>query len=174
MQINVAELDWKDVKKYIYSPNGSLPDTYVLDTTRADWETWTNFVNATYRVIFRDAYEQEHEKIDFAAVLQCWDKNETDGWPFASVFVGNIQVNCFFLAEDAIDGDIDTKQFEQANDHLGLMEYLTSLSKLLKKRVVLVEEGTRLEANNHFDPAPIIIVDHDIVVANAYWLDASK
>ncbi|QIX60391.1 hypothetical protein HER32_03980 [Hymenobacter sp. BT18] len=171
MQINVADLSWEEVKKYIYTPNGSLPDTYVLDTNRGDWERWVNFVNATYKVMFRDAYEQEHDKIDLAAVLQCWDDNQLNGWPFASISVGDVKVNCFFRGEDEIDGDIDPREFKQPEDHLQLMRYLSSVSKLLGKQVVMVEEGTRFESNYQFDPEPLIIVDHDTVVANAYWLN---
>jgi hypothetical protein len=174
MQINVAELSWEDVKKYIYTPDGSLPDIWVLDTTREDWHKWVDFVNANYKVIFRDAYEQEHDKIDLAAVLQCWDDNQIDGWPFASIHVGETQVNCFFRIEDEIDGDIDPKQFNQPDDHLQLIQYLISISNLLRKQVVMVCEGTRFGKNNQFDPEPILTVNQDTVHTNAYWLDSSK
>ena len=171
MQVSVTELRWTDVKSYIYTPDGSLPDTYVLNTTRDDWRKWVDFVNATYKVMFRDAQEREHECIDFIAVLKCWDDNEADGWPFASISVGEVQVNCFFLAEDIIDGDIDPRQFKQPEDHLQLMNYLMSLSTMLGKKVVLLSEGTRLGEHNSFDSEPLIIIEEGDIWANAYWLD---
>lgn len=171
MQVSVAQLSWADVKRYIYTSDGSLPDTYVLDTTRDDWRKWVDFVNATYKVMFRDAHEQEHECIDFTAVLKCWDHNEADGWPFASISVGEVQVNCFFLAEDIIDGDIDPRQFKQPEDHLQLMNYLMSLSTMLGKKVVMLSEGTRLGEHNSFDPEPLLIIEEGDIWANTYWLD---
>ncbi|MBC6699204.1 hypothetical protein [Hymenobacter sp. BT190] len=171
MKVSVTELSWADVKRYIYASDSSLPDTYVLDTTRDDWRKWVDFVNATYKVMFRDAHEQEHERIDFTAVLKCWNDNEADGWPFASISVGEVQINCFFLAEDIIDGDIDPKQFKQPEDHSQLMNYLTTLSTMFGKQVVMLSEGTRFEDNNRFDPEPLIIIEKGNIWANAYWLD---
>ncbi|GGG40688.1 hypothetical protein [Hymenobacter glacieicola] len=170
MQVDVAELSWENIKKYIYTPDGSLPDICVLATTRDDWSKWIDFINATYKVMFRDANEQEHEKIDFAAVVKCWDDNQVDGWPFASILVGEVQVNCFFRIEDEIDGDIDPRQFNHLDNHLQLMHYLTNMSKLLAKHVVMLCEGTRVSENNQFDPEPILTVDHATVLTNAYWL----
>lgn len=174
MQINVAELSWEEVKTHVYTLDGSLPDTYVLDVNRNDWYTWVDFINANYKVIFRDVNEQEHEKIDFAAVVKWWGNVDVDNWPLARIFVGDIQINCSFLAEDIIDGDIDPRQFKKPDDHLQLVHYLTSISKLLGKQVVMVCEGTRFSENNQFDPEPILTVEHDIVLTNAYWLDTSQ
>ncbi|WP_141106485.1 hypothetical protein [Hymenobacter gelipurpurascens] len=170
MQVNVAELSWEEVKEHIYTLDGSLPDTYVLDVNCDDWYMWVDFINTNYKVVFRYTNEQEHEKIDFAAVLECWNNVDAENWPLARIFVGDIQIRCFFLAEDIIDGDIDPREFKKPDDHLQLIHYLTSISKLLGKQVVVLSEGTRIEDNNRFNPEPLLTIQQGGIWTSEYWL----
>jgi hypothetical protein len=173
MYINIAELSWDELKQHVYASDGSLPDTYVLGTTEDDWCRWSDFVNATYRVLFRDTAEGEHNTIDIAAVQAYWKGDHQGNIPFASIFVGRVRVNCFFLSDECIDGDIDPRDIHSVEDHLQLLHYLTSLSHLLGKRVVMLCEGTRIESNHHFYPEPLLLIDQDHVSTHAYWRDAS-
>lgn len=174
MRVNVATLCWEDLKKHLYTTGGSLPDIFVLDASRADWKRWTDLVNGKYRVLFRDENEHEHEKIDYTALAKYWDSNYKGELPFASVFVGNIRINCFFNCDDVINNDIDPREITSLEDHLLLMEYLTGIAKLLSKQVVLVEEGTRLSAANEWEEEPMLIVDQDQVHIHAYWLKKGR
>lgn len=169
MYINLAELSWEELKTHIYPPDGSLPDTYVLETSEEDWRKWSDFVNTTYRVLFRDADEREHETIDMAAVLAYWQSDQQGNIPFASIFIGRVQVNCFFLSDERIDGDLDPRDIHSVEDHLQLVQYLMDLSSLLGKRVVMLCEGGREDANNWFYPEPLMIIDQDHVYTHAYW-----
>lgn len=172
MQLNITAIDWEDLKKYIYCVDGSLPDIFVLNTTRADWQSWVQYANANYRVTFRDQHHQEHDKIDFSALLNYWDGDFQDEIPFASVFVGHIQVNCFFNSDDIILNDIDPKEIASMGDHLQLMEYLMGIAKTLSKQVFLVAEGSRMDAYHKLDIEPLITADQEEAYADAYWLDA--
>jgi hypothetical protein len=126
-------------------------------------------VNATYPVRFRDTNQQEHATIDMEAVLAYWQGDRLDDMPFASISVGNVQINCFFLAEDSLDGDINPQDIQSVEDHQALLKYLSDVSRLLAKQIVLLDEGTRISATDHFEPAALLVVTQDQVYTNAYW-----
>lgn len=168
MQVNVAELSWEEVKKYVYPPDGSLPDTYVLDTTYQDWRSWAALVNAVYPVRFQDTTQQEHASIDMEAVLAYWQGDRSGDMPFASILVGKVKINCFFLAEESIDGDIDPRDIQSVEDHQALLTYLLQVSRLLNKSVVMLDEGTRGSTITQFEPKPLLIVTAEAVYTNTY------
>jgi hypothetical protein len=169
MHTNIADLSWAEIREHIYPLDGSLPDTYVLDTTTDDWRRWVDLVNDTYRVLFRDTAGKEQDTIDSAVVLNYWKGDRAGDMPFASVFVGNVRVNCFFLAEDSIDGDIDPRDINSLEDHLHLIRYLQRLCHLLAKPVVVLAEGTRLDASGRFEPEPLLLITPEHAYTNAYW-----
>jgi hypothetical protein len=169
MQLNVAELSWEEVKQYVYPSDGSLPDIYVLNTTYDHWRRWGAWVNATYRVRFRDTNQQEHTRINTEAVLAYWQGDRLGDMPFASIWVGNIQINCFFLAEDSLDGDLNPQDIQSVEDHQALLTYLSNVSHLLGKEIVMLDEGTRISFLDQFEPAPLLAVTQDHVYTNAYW-----
>lgn len=169
MQLNIAELSWKEVKQYIYPSDGSFPDIYVLNTSYDDWHKWGAWVNTTYPVRFRDTNQQEHARIDMEAVLAYWQSDRLGDMPFASIWVGGVQINCFFLAEDRLDGDINPQDIQSVEDHHALLKYLLNVSRLLAKQIVILDEGTKISANDHFEPAPLLVVTQDHVYTNAYW-----
>jgi hypothetical protein len=171
MQINVAELSWEVIKKHIYPSNGSLPDIYVLGTSYEEWHRWAMLVNALYPVRFRDTNQQEHVSIEMEVVRSYWRGDQLGDMPFASILVGNVNINCFFLAEDSIDGDIDPRDIQSAEDHQFLLSYLLQVSHLLSKPVVMLDEGTRTTVTNQFDPEPLLVGTQKQVYTNAYWLD---
>ncbi|NVO30374.1 hypothetical protein [Hymenobacter lapidiphilus] len=174
MQVNLAELSWEDVKKCIYPADGSLPDTYVLETTRDEWRRWADFVNSNYPVKYfpGDGHEGVEVEINMPAVFKYWDSNDKDdSVPHASIQVGGVRVNCFFLSEDIIDGDIDPRDVRSSIDHDHLMRYLTSISLLLGKRIVLLSEGTQFSTGTPtgFDPEPLLTIDGELVSAHIWW-----
>lgn len=59
MYSKIIELSWEELQQHVYARNGSLPDIYVLDTTEDDWRRWAEWVNATYRVLFRHSNGRE-------------------------------------------------------------------------------------------------------------------
>jgi hypothetical protein len=169
MQLNIAELSWEEVKQYIYPSGGSFPDIYVLHTTYDDWRKWGAWVNATYPVRFRDTSQQEHARIDMEAVLAYWQGDRLGAMPFASIWVGKVQLNCFFLAEDSLDVDINPQDIQSVEDHQVLLKYLSNVSYLLAKEIVMLDEGTRISATDQFEPAPLLVVTQDRVYTSAYW-----
>jgi hypothetical protein len=169
MHLNVAELSWEEVKQYIYPSDGSFPDIYVLNTSYDDWRRWGAWVNATYPVRFRDTNQQEHARIDTEAVLAYWQGDRLGNMPFASLWVGTVQINCFFLAEDSLDGDMNPQDIQSVEDHHALLEYLSNMSRLLAKEVIMLDEGTRSSLTDHVELAPLLAVTQNHVYTNAYW-----
>jgi hypothetical protein len=169
MQLNIAELSWKELKQYIYPSNGSFPDIYVFNTSYDDWRRWSVLVNTIYPVRFRNTNQQEHARIDMEVVLAYWQGDRLGDMPFASIWVGRVQINCFFLAEDRLDGDINPQDIQSVEDHQALLKYLSNVSHLLGKEIVMLDEGTRVSLTDHFEPAPLLFVTQDHVYTDAYW-----
>lgn len=168
MQLDVAAMSWHDLKKYVYSEDGYLPDILVLGTDRDDWQRWIDFVNAHYRVVFRDESGREHDQVDFAVLVRYWDSKGEGELHITNVFVGGLQVNCFFYSDDVIRNDLDTREVNSLLDHDHLVAYLIEVAKLLNKQVVLVAEGARVGANNELDTVPLLIINQDQVQAHIY------
>jgi hypothetical protein len=51
-QNKIITLSWENLKNKVYFLNGSLRDIYVRDTTKEDWQKWSDFVNANYKTSF--------------------------------------------------------------------------------------------------------------------------
>lgn len=114
----------------------------MLTSTWEDWETWSAFVNANYRVVFTDEHEQEHPQINFAEVRRIWQLNGNYlNRPGAVFFVGEIVITCLFFQNEIIENDINPQQINSYAAHLQLMAYMTGLSKALGKEIVLTAEN---------------------------------
>ena len=170
-QIDLRELSWEEIRRYIYALDGSLPDTYVLETMRSDWQRWANFVNTHYTVKYHDENQQEQPQLNISAVFDYWDGDHEGDMPRAYICVGEVQVNCFFLSDDIIDGDIDPREFTSIDAHNHLMQYLSSISRLLGKRIVVLSEGTRFNdaKPTGFDPEPLLSIDGEQIMVHVYW-----
>jgi hypothetical protein len=58
-----------------------------------------------------------------------------------TVFIDNIQVNAHFFIAEEIENDITPNEINSIDDHNKLMNYMTNLSKVLNKTVVLTPEN---------------------------------
>ena len=104
------------------------------------WRSWVNFVNDNFEVKFM-IYEGEivSAKIDFTRILNFWSGDLASG-AMASIMVGRTIVNTFFFRNDEIDNDITPNEFLSIEDHNILMDYLTSISLILRKKVIVTPE----------------------------------
>ena len=134
-------MNWEELKEKIYYWDGSWRDIYIKNTTKADWKKWTDFVNQNYRIEwFNERTGQVETKIDFDVILEYWDGNE-NLCSTANVFIDKIQINAHFFISEEIENDIDPREIITIEDHYKIVNYMTELSVLLGKTVILTPEN---------------------------------
>lgn len=135
-------MDWNELRKSVYRIDGSLRDIYVLNTTRADWSKWSDYVSVNYQVSW---YAEDYNdgvsvnRVDSSFIDHRWDSEQYV--TTASIFLNKTQINCHFFIESQIENDIDPKEVESLDDHNMVVDYMKSISKLLGKEVILTEEN---------------------------------
>lgn len=134
-------MDWTDLKNKIYYLDGSLRDIYVAQTTIADWRKWTNYVNERYRIDWYNGKASKNEnQITFNVIEDFWNGSH-DLCSAANIFIDTIQINAYFFDDIEMENDIDPREFISIDDHDKLVKYMTDLSKILDKEVILTPEN---------------------------------
>lgn len=153
-------MDWQLLKDKVYYWDGSWRDIYVHNTTREDWQIWADFVNTNYKTSFH-IYDTEarKDKVDLAKILDYWNGIK-ENCSTATVYIDNIQVNAHFFTDEEIENDITPNEINSMDDHNKLMDYMTRLSKVLNKTVVLTPENK--------SDFVLISVDKDEIKINLY------
>jgi hypothetical protein len=159
-RLQTLTMDWQILKDKIYYWDGSWRDIYVHNTTKEDWQTWADFVNTNYRTSFH-IYDTEtrNDKVDLTKILDYWNGTK-ENCSTATVYIDDIQVNAHFFTDEEIENDITPNEINSLDDHNKLMDYMTRLSKVLNKTVVLTPE-------NQSDFV-LISVDKDEIKINLY------
>jgi len=137
-------VNWEYLKDNIYFSDGSLRDIYVLNTSRIDWENFIDFVNKNYKIEF-NYFEKNGEffsskKIISEKVFERWD-GINDLVVDATLNISGILIKCYFFSEDEIENDITPLEVKTLEHHHQLMDYLSSVSKILDKEVILTIEN---------------------------------
>ena len=152
--------DWYTIKEEIYYYDGSWRDIYVLDTTRDDWAKWIELINKKYVVEFYNGRTQRTETaINKQMVFDYWER-KTDLSNDAVIRIGGITLKCHFFISKEIENDFDPSEIETIEDHNRVMSYLTDVSKLLSKTVLLTAENQR--------DLPYVIAEGDNLKMNVY------
>lgn len=137
-------MNWEYLKENIYFSDGSLRDIYVLNTSRIDWKRWIDFVNKNYKIEFNyfdnDGKFASSKTIISEKVFECWDRIN-DFVVDATLNISGILVKCYFFSEDEIENDITPLEIKSLEHHHQLMGYLSSVSKILDKEVILTIEN---------------------------------
>ena len=60
----------------------------------------------------------------------------------ASVFIDNILVKSYFFTDEEIENDITPSEINSIDDYCKLIEYMSNISKILNKRVILTPENS--------------------------------
>ncbi|MEL7146389.1 MAG: hypothetical protein AAFO69_08480 [Bacteroidota bacterium] len=156
-------VDWTYLQEHVYFCDGSWRDIYVQNASAEDWRIWVDFVNERYRIDwYNGKSDKDEEQIDFDIILQFW-QGDPSLCSTARVFVEHIQINAHFFTSDEIENDIDPREFKCIEDHQKLMDYLTAISTLLQRPVVVTPEdfpemilieviGEKIEIVNDLDP----------------------
>ena len=136
-------MNWTELKSKIYYWDGSWRDIYVLNTNKQDWEKWVNYVNENYRIESYNGKEDKEEKsINFSVIKEKWN-GSSDFLSDATVFIDKIQIKAHFFIDSEIENDIDPREFNTLEDHNKLIKYMTDLSTLLDKKVILTPENAQ-------------------------------
>lgn len=134
-------MNWTDLKNKIYYWDCSWRDIYVLQTNRDDWKKWADYVNKNYRINwFNGKADKDENQIDFGVIEDFWSGNH-DLCSTAKVFIDKIQINAHFFDDTEMENDIDPREFNSIDDHNKLVKYMTDISKLLDKEVILTPEN---------------------------------
>ena len=134
-------MNWTELKQKIYFKDGSFRDIYILQTNIEDNEKWADYVNESYRIEWFNGVTQADEtKIDFAVIKEFWNGNQ-DLCSTANVFIGKVQINNHFFIDTEIENDIDPREINTISDHECVVKYMTDLSNLLDKPVILTPEN---------------------------------
>jgi len=134
-------MNWTELKEKVYYWDGSWLDIYILRTSLEDNEKWTDYVNENYRIEWFNALTQADEnRISFDVIKEFWNGNQ-DLCSTAKVFIDKVQINNHFFTDTEIENDIDPREINSMEDHERVIKYMTDLSKLLDKPLILTPEN---------------------------------
>jgi len=135
-------MNWQQFREKIYYLDGSLRDIYVPGATKHDWTVWADYVNRKYKTSFY-TYETEitEDRINIHQVFANWDGTH-EMLSEASVFIDNILVKSYFFTDEEIENDITPSEINSIDDHYKLIEYMSNISKILNKKVILSPENS--------------------------------
>jgi hypothetical protein len=134
-------MNWTELKEKIYYWDGSWRDIYVLQTSLDDNKKWTDYVNENYHIEwFNGLTQSDEKKVDFEVIKEYWNGNQ-DLCSTAKIFIAKIQINNHFFVDNEIENDIDPREINSIEDHEIVVKYMTDLSNLLGKPVILTPEN---------------------------------
>ena len=129
--------DWASLASD-FSPDGSLRDIYIFDTTVEDWQAIVDRVrraDVTLRFFVDGETAQLPERVaDVFAIQQRATPSlriETDG----------IGINCHFFARDEVEFDVDPREILGPAKLDVVVRFMKLLSETVRKAVVLTHEN---------------------------------
>lgn len=134
-------MNWTELKQKIYYRDGSLRDIYILQTSNEDDKKWTDYVNKNYFIQWFNGIKQTNENIIDFEVVEGYLNRKHDLCSSASVFIDKIQINNHFFSDKEIENDIDPRNVNNIQDHEKIIKYMSELSNLLDKTVILTPEN---------------------------------
>lgn len=134
-------MNWSDFKNKICYWDGSWRDIYVLHTNHTDWGKWVDYVNKNYHIDwYNGKADRDENQIDIDVIKEFWSGNH-DFCSTAKVFIDKIQINAHFFDDTEIENDIDPREFNSIEDHNKLIQYMSDISNLLDKEIILTPEN---------------------------------
>lgn len=134
-------MNWIELKKKIYYCDGSLRDIYILHTNLEDNKKWIDFANKRYTVKWFNGLTQNNEQKINVEVVEGYLKGKHHLSSSASIYIDKIQINNHFFVDNEIENDISPKDINSLEDHEKIINYMTDLSSLLNKPVILTPEN---------------------------------
>ena len=136
-------MKWETLKEKIYYWDGAWLDIYVLNASREDWKKWTEYVNDKFQLSFYHGENRSEEgKISFQAISDLWE-GKTEFTNDATIKLDTMSIKCNFFDDTEIENFFDPGDLESIEDHNTLMTYMTDISKLIGKPVIMTPENRR-------------------------------
>lgn len=128
--------NWKDIK-WIFEPDGSLIDLYVQEVSLDDWRSVINLINRKYKVKYDNA-----SQIDADYAINCLNDrtNEIESRS-ASIYLGEIQLNCHFFLPDQIEFDINPLEVNSIHDFELIENFMFDISSEIRNQITLTAEN---------------------------------
>ncbi len=105
---------------------------YVLDTDINDWRKWIDYVNHNYLISWYNGKTgMEESKINFD-VVNGYLSEDHDLCSNSKIFIGKIQLNCYFFSNTEIENDIDPREIKSITDHEKIIKYTTDQSTTIR------------------------------------------
>ena len=134
-------MDWIEIKENIYFEDGAYRDILISEATQDDWRKWVDYVTSKYRVSTIEHETQlKKDTIDLDSVLAYWG-GKAECCATTSIYVGNVIVNCHYFDDKEFENDITPKEVTTEKDHIDILKYMTDISLLLNKPVIMTLEN---------------------------------
>lgn len=137
--------EWEKAK-WIFKQDGALRDIYVNDVNLDGWVKLVEFLNSNYLVNFSTSGKtltKHHHPINPEEIIQLLTDETGDlECKTASIYLGEIMINCHFSNLDLTEFDIEPGSIETKNDFKVLLGFMSSLSKTLNSEVMLTQENS--------------------------------
>ncbi|WP_170770506.1 hypothetical protein [Ruegeria lacuscaerulensis] len=130
-----CHLDWAECS-VAFAADGTLRDIYVLGTTEADWQKFTDFAAKLDSSFYCDGEQRKLPK----HISSIFDSNR-EQLVLMKIETGCTTIHCHFFTESELELDDDPKHIVSQQGLNEISEFIIGLGKVLKKNVVLTEEN---------------------------------
>ena len=136
-----TERNWNKAK-WIFESDGALRDIYVQDVNKSDWKKLIDYLNSEYTLEFGIDKQQRLSKIDFGFIQKMWN-DETGELETKSLTIelNGILIKSYFFSPEQIEFDIKPSEINSLSDLNLILEFMSSISGVLKKQVTLTGEN---------------------------------
>ncbi|MEZ7496062.1 hypothetical protein QO206_11210 [Leeuwenhoekiella aequorea] len=136
-----TERNWNKAK-WIFESDGALRDIYVKDVNESDWKKLIDYLNSEYTLEFGIDKERNSNKIDFDFIQKMWnDENGELETKSLTIDLNGILIKSYFFSPEQIEFDIKPSEIKSLSELNRILEFMTSISKVLKKQVTLTGEN---------------------------------
>lgn len=131
--------NWDNIKWIFKSYQSGLRDIYIQETSLADWEQLIDFFNLSYNLNFG---EESANQIDKDYVINYLNGNTAENEnKRLRIELDGVNIHCYFFLKEEIEFDIDPNDIMLFSDFEKLEDFMTAISKVLKKQVTLTGEN---------------------------------
>jgi hypothetical protein len=138
-------MEWDKLKSLVYEEDGSLRDFVIYNFSENYWKIFIEYINITYKIEWAYMYEdlkttKIKNKIDFNEINYIWNNPDCNRWSPAEFYINNIPIKVHFFENDILECSFWPDFIKNYDDHVFIIEFLKSISKLLNKEIYLYPE----------------------------------
>ena len=146
-------LNWRYIAGH-FSPDGTLRDIYVFETSMEDWESvWKLLAGGRDRLTFSVDGVASEPPTTAAEVFAAAAKHSV----LAAYAEGGFTINCHFFTPSEIEFDIDPREISNPEAGEAIARFIAAIGEMTSKPVVLTEENDRSMVIACFDPKTGVI-----------------